>query len=216
MSCEIEREAVRVGRDAQPGILVWPQRPVALIVFAQRCGCADAHCRVIAEVMHAHGLATLQFDLQGEGAAGTPDKAASVAVLTQRLLDAVDGLRQHPDVARLRRPALGLFGASSAAAAALQVAAARPGDVAALVTRGARVELAPDIAQVRAPTLLIVGGTDLTRLRLNRIALPRLQCKKRLEVVPGASNRFDEPGALDAVAHLAADWFVEHGTRHAH
>jgi pimeloyl-ACP methyl ester carboxylesterase len=105
---------------------------------------------------------------------------------------------------------LGVFGASTGAAAALQAAAARPAAVGALVLRGGRPDLAPDIARVHAPTLLVVGGADAEVLRLNRQAAQHLHCRKRMEVVPGATHLFEEPGALDAVALLAAHWFTAH------
>ena len=97
-------------------------------------------------------------------------------------------------------------------AAALQAAALRPGRVSALVLRGGRADLAGPLARVQAPTMLIVGGADGERLPINRAALHALHCEKRLQIVPGASHLFEEPGALDAVAHLAADWFIRHAT----
>jgi putative phosphoribosyl transferase len=106
---------------------------------------------------------------------------------------------------------VGLFGASTGAAAALVAAAARPDDVHAVVSRGGRPDLAaPVLPRVRAPTLLIVGGSDPVVLQLNKQALELLQSEKQLVVVPGATHLFEEPGALDEVARLAADWFTRH------
>ena len=106
---------------------------------------------------------------------------------------------------------IGLFGASTGAAAALVAAAARPDDVGAVVSRGGRPDLAaPVLARVRAPTLLIVGGSDPVVLELNKQALELLQSEKQLVVVPGATHLFEEPGALDEVARLAANWFTRH------
>jgi len=112
---------------------------------------------------------------------------------------------------RLKGFPVGLFGASTGAAAALQAAAQRPQRIAAVVSRGGRPDLASDwLARVAAPTLLIVGGADTEVLDLNRRALRALHCKKRLEVVPGAGHLFEEPGALQGVAGLAAGWFAAH------
>jgi pimeloyl-ACP methyl ester carboxylesterase len=185
----------------------------AALVLLMRCdGPACEQCRAVAGVLRTYGLGTLPLDMPVGDAVG----GADVAVQIRCLDDALDVFKRRTDEAHWRRPALGLFGACNAAAAALQVAAARPGDVAALVLLGARVDLAPRLGEVRAPTLLLVGDRDSERLRVNRNALRRLQCKKRLEIVPGATNRFDEPGALDAVAHLSADWFVENVLRRRH
>jgi len=125
----------------------------------------------------------------------------------------VDWLTQHPQTKALR---IGLFGASTGAAAALIAAAERPEAVHAVVSRGGRPDLAaPVLDRVRAPTLLIVGGADLPVLRLNEQALTKLRCEKHLAVVPGAGHLFEEPGALEEVARLAAEWFGRYLTGNA-
>jgi putative phosphoribosyl transferase len=124
------------------------------------------------------------------------------------VIAAIDWTRRQPD---LQRTPLGCFGASTGAAAALRAAAGRPADVGAVVSRGGRPDLAGDrLSQVRAPTLLIVGGDDRAVIELNRAALDRLTGEKALEIVPGAGHLFAEPGALERVAELAGDWFAGH------
>ena len=138
----------------------------------------------------------------------TREHRFDIELLARRLIAAIDWLRSG---ARAPLP-IGLFGASTGAAAALVAAAARPDEVAAVVSRGGRPDLAGSaLPQVRAPTLLIVGGADMQVLELNRRALDLLrEAVKRLVVVPGATHLFEEPGALDEVARLAADWFSHH------
>ncbi len=116
-------------------------------------------------------------------------------------------MAEQPDVAHLP---LGLFGASTGAAAALSAAAILGSRVGAVVSRGGRPDLAHNLDAVRAPTLLIVGGADAEVLELNRAAQRRLRCESRLEIVPGATHLFEEPGALEQVSRLAGEWFAEH------
>ncbi|HJR51088.1 MAG TPA: hypothetical protein VJ794_08285, partial [Gemmatimonadales bacterium] len=126
----------------------------------------------------------------------------------ERLVEAADWLGRQLETRDL---ALGCFGASTGAAAALVAAAARPHTVCAVVSRGGRPDLAgPALPVVRAPTLLIVGGDDTPVLELNRQAYERLHCERRLVVIPGASHLFEEPGALDRVAGYARSWFDQH------
>ncbi len=206
-------ESVRIGALALPGELVEVPGGRGVVVFAHGSGSSrlSPRNRQVAAALHAQGLGTLLFDLL------TPDEADDrrlvfdIALLAERLAGAIDWLRARPSLDGQR---LGLFGASTGAAAALVAAASRPGDVAAVVSRGGRPDLAaPVLGAVRAPTLLIVGGDDLEVLALNREALRGLHCKKRLDVVPGATHLFEEPGTLDAVARLAADWFTLHLSR---
>jgi putative phosphoribosyl transferase len=208
MAAMLSREEVRVGPHALPGELAQPARAVGMVVFAH--GSGSSRCsprnRFVATVLHEHRLATLLFDLLGEDEANDRRRAFDMALLCRRLLEAIDWLSERADSQRR----VGVFGASTGAAAALQAAAERPGQVSALVLRGGRADLAADIARVQAPTMLIVGGADGEVLQGNRAALQSLKCEKRLEIVPGATHMFEEPGALDAVAHLAADWFARH------
>jgi len=215
MAAVIEQLAVRVGAQGLPGEFVWPARAIGLVVFAHGSGSSrgSPRNRFVATVLHEHRLATLLFDLLAEDEAQDRRNVFDIALLARRLVQALDWLRNRDTAPTLGQHPVGLFGASTGAAAALQAAALRPGRVSALVSRGGRADLAPQLARVQAPTMLIVGGADTEVLQLNRAALHELQCEKRLEIVPGASHLFEEPGALDAVAHLAADWFVRHATQ---
>jgi dienelactone hydrolase len=157
------------------------------------------------------GLATLLFDLltSGEEARDlyTRQHRFDIGLLAKRLAFATRWIDAQPELASLP---LGLFGASTGAAAALVVASELGNRVAAVVSRGGRPDLAADsLAKVKSPTLLVVGGADDVVLDLNRRALALLESEKRLEIVPGATHLFEEPGALERVAELAADWLVE-------
>jgi putative phosphoribosyl transferase len=219
MRSSVQTEAVRIGPRGLPGELAWPTHAIGWVLFAHGSGSTHDNTqdgprnRFVAAVLHDHRLGTLLFDLLTQDEAGERGNVFDIALLAQRLQEVMDWLRERWS-SRPSWPAasrVGLFGASTGGAAALQAAAARPGSVCAVVARGARADLAaPHLPSVQAPTLLVVGGADSDVLRSNRAALRELHCEKRLEIVPGATHLFDEPGALDAVAHLAADWFVSH------
>jgi putative phosphoribosyl transferase len=132
-----------------------------------------------------------------------------IGLLTERLAEAARGLAREPQTKGLP---VGLFGASTGAAAALEVAAEMPDAIRAVVSRGGRPDLASRaaLAKVKAPTLLVVGGDDFGVIELNERAYAALACEKRLEIVPGATHLFEEPGKLEAVARLAAQWFTRH------
>lgn len=205
-------EQVWVGARALAGELAVPLDANALVVFAHGSGSSrlSARNRWVAAVLQEHHCATLLFDLLTDEEALDRHKVFNIGLLSQRVEEVLDWIELRSDLIGLR---IGLFGASTGAAAALTAAAARPGDVAAVVSRGGRPDLAePCLARVHAPTLLIVGGADLEVLELNRTALRLLTCSKRLEVVPGATHLFEEPGALESVAELAAAWFENHLT----
>jgi putative phosphoribosyl transferase len=211
MGATIESEAVRIGARGLPGQWVRPVRAIGLVVFAHGSGSSrgSPRNRFVADVLHQHRLATLLFDLLSTDEAQDRRKVFDIALLAQRLREALDWLGECDGEAGHHR--VGLFGASTGAAAALQAAAELPGRVSAVVSRGGRADLAASfLPRVHAPTLLIVGGADTQVLELNRSALRALRGEKRLEIVPSATHLFEEPGALDAVAHLAADWFVRH------
>lgn len=158
--------------------------------------------------MQKHGLATLLFDLLTSEEAADRRNVFDIALLGQRVQEAMKWTSRRKDLSDLP---LCLFGASTGAAAALVAAADCPEGVVAVVSRGGRPDLAPDhLPGVKAPTLLIVGGDDEEVLGLNRWALRQLNCTKLLEVVPGATHLFEEQGALERVAVLATDWFLKH------
>ncbi len=211
---------VGVGSRSLPGMLAVPQNARGLIIFAHGSGSSrlsprNAHA---AGVLQRRGFATLLFDLL------TPDEAADrrnvfdIDLLARRVIEAVDWARAD---ARIRSMAIGLFGASTGAGAALAAAAARPSEVAAVVSRGGRPDLAgAALERVRSPTLLIVGGDDTDVIALNRAAQTKLRCESKLAVVPGAGHLFEEPGTLDQALAAASHWFEAHiikggGDQHA-
>lgn len=212
----VEEQAVRVPLDGARvfGDLSVPRGAKGLVLFAHGSGSSrfSPRNRFVARRLQERGLATLLLDLltaqEEQEDAGTGRYRFDVTLLADRLLRAVAWTANHDDLRGLR---VGLFGASTGAAAALRAAAADPDGVAAVVSRGGRPDLAREVLPlVRAPTLLIVGGADEPVLQLNREAFRLLTCEKRLEVVPGAGHLFEEPGALDRVADLSADWFARY------
>jgi putative phosphoribosyl transferase len=210
MSAPRTRERVEIGRRRLPGELVLPAAPTGLVLFAHGSGSSRLSPRniFVADVLHASSLGTLLFDLLTDAEAADRTNVFDIALLADRLGEALAALARRADLARLP---CGLFGASTGAGAALVAAARDPARVAAVVSRGGRPDMAGDsLPEVRAPTLLIVGGDDHTVLQLNREALQQLRCEKRLEIVPGATHLFEEPGTLESVARLAAGWFRTH------
>ncbi|CAJ64938.1 hypothetical protein; putative Esterase/lipase/thioesterase and PRT domains [Frankia alni ACN14a] len=207
------------------GRLSVPPRPGGVVVFAHGSGSSRSspRNRFVADTLASAGLATLLFDLLTPDEEHDVGNVFDIVLLARRLLAATAWLREVPATAALP---LGYFGASTGAAAALSAAALAKAaghpalDIAAVVSRGGRPDLAWDaLPAVRAPTLLVVGGLDGQVLELNRRARERLTgCVSRLEIVPGATHLFGEPGALERVAALARDWFVDHLTLlgHAH
>jgi pimeloyl-ACP methyl ester carboxylesterase len=194
------------------GDLALPPQPRAVVLFAHGSGSSrrSPRNRAVAGALQEVGLATLLLDLlSGEEErvdAVTAEHRFDIPLLTRRLVAAVDLLGSRPGTAGLP---LGLFGASTGAAAALMAAAERPRQVQAVVSRGGRPDLAGDaLRRVRAPVLLLVGGEDHQVLRLNEEAAERLTCPHRIVVVPGATHLFEEPGALGEVAAAAAEWFL--------
>jgi len=201
-------------RETLNGDLTVPMNAVGLVVFAHGSGSSrhSARNRSVAEVLHHGGLATLLLDLLTEEEerldAVTAEYRFDISLLADRLVGAIDWAEAHPDLASLR---IGLFGASTGAAAALIAAARRPGAVRAVVSRGGRPDLADQsISAVVAPTLLIVGGNDEVVVEINQKVFERLKEPKALEIVPGATHLFEESGALDRVAQLACTWFEQY------
>jgi putative phosphoribosyl transferase len=195
------------------GDLVLPPGPAGVVLFAHGTGSSrhSPRNRLVARRLQEEALATVLVDLltEEEEAVDRCDARLrfDIGLLAGRLIDAGDWLEGQKRLAGLP---VGLFGASTGAAAALVAAAERGSRVQAVVSRGGRPDLAGDaLAKVRAPTLLVVGGRDEVVLDLNRQALAKLGEAGRLEVVPGATHLFEEPGALEQVASLAAGWFTE-------
>lgn len=203
-------ETVSIGPLGLPGSLVLTPAAGGLVLFVHGSGSdrTSPRNRAVAQALQRGRCATLLFDLLNDAEAASRENVFDIELLAQRVVQTIDWLRSRADTRALR---LGLFGASTGAAAALVAASQRAGDVAALVARGSRPDLAgAALADVRAATLLIVGGLDTEVLQLNRQAMLRLKCEKKLEVVPRATHLFAEAGALETVAGLARDWFDGH------
>lgn len=198
-----------------PGDLTIPTDARGLVVFAHGSGSSRFSPRNqrVAGHLHVAGFATLLFDLLTADEELLDERTArlrfDVPLLRDRLVSVTDWLGLQPETRDLR---VGYFGASTGAAAALMAAAKRPEAVHAVVSRGGRPDLAgPALGRVAAPTLLIVGGDDEPVIGMNESALGRLSAKiKKLEIVPGATHLFEEPGTLDRVCDLALDWFDTH------
>lgn len=199
---------VSIGPLQLSGDLCRPKGAGMLVVFAHGSGSSrlSPRNRAVAAALNAEGMATLLFDLLTPTEEATRANVFDIGLLAGRLVDVVAWIDQQ---AGLRSLPLGLFGASTGAAAALAAAARLGPRIGAVVSRGGRPDLAaPVLSEVRAPTLLIVGGADREVLRLNEDALARLTAPKALAIVPGATHLFEEPGALDQVIALAARWFA--------
>jgi putative phosphoribosyl transferase len=193
------------------GNLTIPQNAIGIVLFAHGSGSSrfSPRNRFVASVLQTYRLGTLLMDLLDEEEAHDRENVFDIALLADRLMEAAHWLaRQEDEIASLP---IGLFGASTGAAAALVAAAQSPKSFEAIVSRGGRPDLAGDyLARVKAPTLLIVGSHDDVVIELNEQALKQLRCPKELVVVPGATHLFEEPGTLEEVARLAKDWFVRH------
>jgi putative phosphoribosyl transferase len=211
-----ETVVVRIGtgRASIEGDLQIPEGAVGIVLFAHGSGSSrhSSRNRYVAGELNAAGLATLLIDLL------TPEEEAldqhtahlrfDIPLLAERLVAATRWLIKEPSTRSLR---VGYFGASTGAAAALVAAATVPDQVGAAVSRGGRPDLAgAALPRVSAPTLLIVGSRDTAVLEMNRAAMARMLAVTRLEIVPGATHLFEEPGTLETVAHLARDWFLRY------
>ena len=193
-----------------PGDLVVPAGAVGVVIFAHGSGSSRKSPRnvEVARRLNEAGIGTLLFDLLTPAEAEDRANVFDVDLLAERLRGAERWLHRWPQAGTVP---VGFFGASTGAAGAL-IAASRLGiEVAAVVSRGGRPDLAGEaLPRVTAPTLLIVGGDDVEVLGMNREAEARMRCVRRLEVIPGATHLFEEPGALERVADLAAEWFSRH------
>jgi len=214
MSVAIQDITVDAGGVPLPGTLNLPDGATALVIFAHGSGSSRFSTRnqFVARQLNEAGLGTLLFDLLTADEHDIDEQTRSmrfdIDMLGVRLSRTVDWAELFEDTRDLH---VGLFGASTGAAAALVAAAARPDAVAAVVSRGGRPDLAGRaLAKVRAPTLLIVGGNDTAVIRMNETASAQLDCEKKLEIVPDASHLFEEPGKLEDVARLAREWFIRH------
>jgi len=206
---------VRVGEVTLEGDLTRPEGARGVVLFAHGSGSSrhSPRNRFVAQQLHGGGLATLLIDLlsaeEEELDLRTRELRFDIGLLAQRLIEATHWLNAHPLAADLR---VGYFGSSTGGGAALVAAAALPQAAGAVVSRGGRPDLAgASLARVQAPTLLIVGGADPQVITLNRQAMAQMHgAEVVLEIVPGATHLFEEPGTLEAVSGLARDWFVRH------
>jgi len=210
---------IRAGRAVLSGSLNIPKDAGALALFAHGSGSSRHSPRnqFVARTLNEAGLATLLFDLltQEEDAIDmqTRELRFNIHLLAERLVHATKWAKQYEDTRDLR---IGYFGSSTGGAAALVAAVDVPQDVGAVVSRGGRPDLAGEaLPKVQAPTLLIVGGNDDIVIELNEQARDRMRCEVKLEIIPGATHLFEEPGTLEKVATLASDWFAKHiGSAH--
>jgi putative phosphoribosyl transferase len=205
---------VPVDGDHIDGDLIVPDRARGVVLFAHGSGSSrhSSRNRYVAHELNTAGLATLLIDLLTSGEEEVDLRTRrlrfDIPLLARRLLHAVDWLHAEESTQALR---IGCFGASTGGGAALVAAADRPDDIDAVVSRGGRPDLAGDaLPRVRAPTLLIVGGDDAPVIAMNRAAMAQLRAPVQLEIVPGASHLFEEPGTLERVAALARAWFADY------
>ena len=196
------------------GNLVVPEGSSGIVLFAHGSGSSrhSPRNRFVAERLHQSNLGTLLFDLltvdEEREEMMTGHLRFDIPLLARRLITVTEWIRSNPATSHL---AIGYFGSSTGAAAALSAGAARPSSIGAIVSRGGRPDLSIEaLRRVTAPTLLIVGEKDSPVLDANREALAELRCKSALEVVPRATHLFEEPGALEYVSDLAAEWFANH------
>lgn len=209
--CKDSLVQVEAGSVMLEGNLTIPVGAPGIVLFAHGSGSSrhSPRNRYVAEILQAARLATLLIDLLTAQEDVIDNRTRQlrfdISLLAERLVGATDWLMQNPDTHNLR---IGYFGASTGAGGALVAAAARPNDVDAVVSRGGRPDLAgASLPRVQAPTLLIVGGNDPIVIELNEQAIEQLSCEKQLEIIPGATHLFEEPGTLEKVARLASQWF---------
>jgi len=218
----VRQVLVRTSSENLSGFLTIPSSPLGLVLFAHGSGSSrhSPRNRAVAQVLVESGFATLLFDLltPAEDASGplSCSHRLNLDLLSERLVGAIDWLSSLPNFDQLP---LGLFGASTGAAACFKAAVERPARVCAIVSRGGRPDLAFDVlAEVQSPTLLIVGSQDVDVLELNAWAASFLQTTHALQVIPGSGHLFQEPGCLEQAACSARDWFLaqmplaQHGT----
>jgi len=205
---------IQAGQAVLSGDLHLPTGTGAIVLFAHGSGSSRHSPRnqFVARTLNNAGLATLLFDLltHEEEAIDmqTRELRFDIHLLAERLVHATKWAKQQEQTRNLR---IGYFGSSTGGAAALVAAADNPQDVGAVVSRGGRPDLAKQaLSKVQAPTLLVVGGDDDIVIELNEQARDRMRCEVKLEIIAGATHLFEEPGALEKVAQLASDWFVNH------
>ncbi len=213
-ACTSREVIVQAGQDKLGGNLTVPAQSTAIVLFVHGSGSSrfSTRNRFVAETLNNAGLATLLFDLLTDKEEDvdrfTREYRFDIPLLARRLVAAIDWVKNSEITQALQ---IGLFGSSTGAAAALIGSIQRADDIGAIVSRGGRPDLAGDyLPQVKVPTLLIIGGNDSEVIRLNEQAARLISCERQIEIVPGATHLFEEPGKLEQVAKLASDWFVKH------
>ena len=211
-----QETAVRipVGSVVVEGNLTVPSGAIGVVLFAHGSGSSrfSPRNRYVAKVFNAEKIATLLFDLltneEDQEDLATAEYRFNINLLAERLIGATEWLKKDP---RTKNCSFGYFGASTGAAAALIAAAKLPSDIATVVSRGGRPDLAANyLPKVRAPTLLLVGGLDTEVIELNEQAMEQMTAEKKLVIIPGATHLFGEPGKLEEVAKLASNWFLRY------
>ena len=198
---------IRLKKVTLKGMLFLPEKALGLVIFSHGSGSSRLSPRnnYVAEILQKKGLGTFLFDLLTEKEDRIYEARFNIDLLTQRLIEVTEWLQQYGPTKNLP---MGYFGASTGAASALRAAAFYGDAVGAVVSRGGRPDLAmEDLSQVKAPTLLLVGGWDHMVIELNESAYDKLKCKRKLEIIPEASHLFEEPGKLKEVAERSSKWF---------
>lgn len=200
---------VQAGKKMLEGLLNLPEKAKRIILFAHGSGSGRFSPRnnFVAKILQQDGLGTILIDLLTKEEDEVYENRFNITLLKNRLIAITDWLKTQEETRNL---AVGLFGASTGAAAALEVAAEKGKEIYAVVSRGGRPDLAiPVLSGVQSPTLFIVGGHDFDVIKLNQKAFEFLTCIKKFEIVPGATHLFEEPGTLDQVSELAKNWFLK-------
>lgn len=201
---------VKIGKVALKGVLEIPEGSKGLVLFAHGSGSSRLSPRntYAAQVLNSAAIATFLFDLLTEEEDQTYENRFDIDLLTERLIAVTEWVKKQPQTKNLK---LAYFGASTGAASALFASVRLKDEIAAVVSRGGRPDLAMEIlTQVQSPVLLVVGGCDFGVIELNRQAFAALKCTKKLEIVKGATHLFEEPGALEKVADVACAWFLKY------
>jgi len=201
---------IKINDEGIKGILEVPKEAKGIVIFSHGSGSGRLSPRnnFVAKVLQKAGIATLLIDLLTPEEGLDRRNVFDIPLLTERLKLATEFIQKKP---LTKKFAIGYFGASTGAASALRASAALGSQIKAVVSRGGRPDMAmEDLPQVKSPTLLIVGSLDDVVIGLNREAYEKLNCEKELKIIPGASHLFEEPGKLEEVANLAAEWFLKY------
>ena len=189
------------------GNLIIPEKAVGVVVFSHGSGSSrwSPRNKYVAEVLQRKGMATLLFDLLSKEEDKIYENRFNIDLLTERLIEVTQWVQQQEEVKNLP---IGYFGASTGAASALRAASHFGHNIKAVVSRGGRPDMAmQELDKLTSPTLLIVGGWDNVVIELNKKAYQKMRCRKKLEIIPNASHLFEEPGTLEEVAQVSANWF---------